>query len=290
MTLPDEPRTLPNRTPQNLVVTSSEWPHDSTIHSHSAFDCPMTVFAFTALSVETRTNRFAPKSTAMSATVRVTSVLLRTASSGFASISGTCLYAAAWKTTAGPVLLEDLAHLGRVPGVGEDGGGRVELALVHELALDLEETRLTVVHEHQPRRPHARDLAAQLRPDRAAGARDEHDLAGEVAGDRGRSTSTGSRPRRSSTSTGLIWPARLKSPAMSSGSPGSVFTGTPAARATSTMRSRTSPDADGIAMSSSSGRLSRSSSGSSAVVPSTRTPCSRRFFLRGSSSTSPIGV
>ena len=53
------------------------------------------------MSVETSTNRFAPNSTAMSATVRVPSVLLRTASSGFASISGTCLYAAAWKTTAG---------------------------------------------------------------------------------------------------------------------------------------------------------------------------------------------
>ena len=33
----------------------------------------MTVFAFTALSVETSTKRFAPNSTAMSATVRVTS-------------------------------------------------------------------------------------------------------------------------------------------------------------------------------------------------------------------------
>jgi len=38
---------------------------------------------------------FAPNSTAMSATVRVTSALFRTASSGLASISGTCLYAAA---------------------------------------------------------------------------------------------------------------------------------------------------------------------------------------------------
>ena len=101
MTLPDEPRTFPNRTPQNFVVASSLCPHDSTIHSQSAFDWPITVFALTALSVETRTNRLAPNSTAMSATVRVTSVLLRTASRGFASMSGTCLYAAAWNTTAG---------------------------------------------------------------------------------------------------------------------------------------------------------------------------------------------
>jgi hypothetical protein len=95
ITLPEEPSTFPKRTPQNFVAVSSRCPQPSTIHSHSAFDCPMTVFAFTALSVETSTKRFAPYSTAVSATVRVTSALLRTASSGLASISGTCLYAAA---------------------------------------------------------------------------------------------------------------------------------------------------------------------------------------------------
>ena len=61
----------------------------------------MTVFGLTALSVETSTKRFAPNSIAASATTRVASTLLRTDSSGFASISGTCLYAAAWKTTFG---------------------------------------------------------------------------------------------------------------------------------------------------------------------------------------------
>src|SRR5436190_1092916 len=104
MTLPDEARTLPKRTPQKRVFVSSRCPHASTSHSQSAFDCPMTVFGFTALSVDTRTKRLASNSTATSATVRVTSELLRTASSGFASISGTCLYAAAWKTTAGRYL------------------------------------------------------------------------------------------------------------------------------------------------------------------------------------------
>ena len=84
-----------------------------------------------------------------------------------------------------PVLLEDLPHLRRIPGVCENGGCRVEVALVDELALDLEEAGLTVVHEHQPRGSHAGDLAAELRPDRAPGAGHEHDLAGEVARDRG---------------------------------------------------------------------------------------------------------
>ena len=72
--------------------------------------------------------------------------------------------------------------------------------------------------------------------------------------------------------------------------PGSVFTGTPASRVMSTIRWRTSPEADGIAISTSSGRFSERIRGSSSVVPSTRTLCTRRFFLRGSSSTRPIGV
>ncbi len=48
-------------------------------------------------------------------------------------------------------------------------------------------------------------LAAELRADRAPGAGHEHRLAAQVLGDRAKSTSTGSRPRMSSTSTGRIW-------------------------------------------------------------------------------------
>ena len=48
--------------------------------------------------------------------------------------------------------------------------------------------------------------------------------------------------------------------------------------------------AAGMAISSSSGLLSRRMCGRSSVVPSTRMPWSRRFFFRGSSSTTPIGV
>jgi len=100
-TLPEDPSTLPKRTPQNRVAMSSRCPHASTIHSQSAFDWPMTVLGFAALSVDTSTNRLAPNSTATSARVRVPRVLLRTASIGFVSIIATCLYAAAWKTTPG---------------------------------------------------------------------------------------------------------------------------------------------------------------------------------------------
>ena len=104
ITEPDEPSTFPNRTATNRVGTSARCPHVSTIHSQSAFDWPMIVFGFAALSVETSTKRLAPNSTATSASVRVPSVLFRTASIGFASIIATCLYAAAWKTTPGRYL------------------------------------------------------------------------------------------------------------------------------------------------------------------------------------------
>ena len=61
----------------------------------------MTVAGRTALSVDTSTKRFAPASPAAAATMRVATALLRTASTGFSSINGTCLYAAAWKTAPG---------------------------------------------------------------------------------------------------------------------------------------------------------------------------------------------
>ncbi len=71
------------------------------IHSHNAFDWPITVFGLTALSVEISTKRSTSKSAASSATIFVATTLFRTDSSGCVSISGTCLYAAAWKTIVG---------------------------------------------------------------------------------------------------------------------------------------------------------------------------------------------
>ena len=51
----------------------------------------MTVRGLTALSVETSTKRSTPAAAAARATTRVPSALLRSASMGLASISGTCL-------------------------------------------------------------------------------------------------------------------------------------------------------------------------------------------------------
>ena len=57
------------------------------------------------------------------------------------------------------------------------------MAVVLELALDLEEVVLGVVEQDEPARRDARDLARELLADRAAGAGDEHDLAVEVRAD-----------------------------------------------------------------------------------------------------------
>ena len=67
----------------------------------------------------------------------------------------------------------------------------------------------------------------------------------------------GSRPSTSSTCTGRICPARFRPPPISSCKPGSVLTGTLSAAAASTIRRRVSPDADGIAIRTSSGAESR---------------------------------
>jgi hypothetical protein len=72
-------------------VCGWRWRADSTIHSAIAFEAPMTVRGLTALSVEMSTKRSQPATAAVSAVTRVAIALLRTASSGLASISGTCL-------------------------------------------------------------------------------------------------------------------------------------------------------------------------------------------------------
>ena len=55
----------------------------------------------TALSVERITILGTLNSSAISATLYVPKTLFLTASHGLSSISGTCLWAAAWKTTSG---------------------------------------------------------------------------------------------------------------------------------------------------------------------------------------------
>ena len=66
-------------------------PAASTAHSASALDAPITVAGETALSVETSTNASAPSSPDTRVITRVAIALLRTASTGLASMRPTCL-------------------------------------------------------------------------------------------------------------------------------------------------------------------------------------------------------
>ena len=82
----------------------------------------------------------------------------------------------------GLVALEDLAHLRPALAVAEHRHRRCEAALVHELALDLEQARLPLLDEHEPLGAEPCDLAAELRADRAAGACHQHCLVAHIRG------------------------------------------------------------------------------------------------------------
>ena len=108
MTEPLLPSTLPKRVVTNFVLPppanvplSMLRPSDCTYISARRFEQPITLVGFTALSVEIITIISTPLLTHKSATLRVPMTFTKIASHGFSSISGTCLYAAAWNTICG---------------------------------------------------------------------------------------------------------------------------------------------------------------------------------------------
>ena len=98
-TLPLVPSTLPKRTAEKCVALSCS--KLCTIISAMRLVAPMTLVGLTALSVEIITKRSTPNSLDTRARLWVPNTLFLTASQGLCSMSGTCLCAAAWKTTAG---------------------------------------------------------------------------------------------------------------------------------------------------------------------------------------------
>ena len=78
------------------------------------------------------------------------------------------------------MLLEHLAHPLALLAVREHRNGGADVAVLLELADDLEQVVLGVVEQHQPAGSHPGDLPAQLRADRTARTGDEHDLLGQV--------------------------------------------------------------------------------------------------------------
>ena len=164
------------------------------------------------------------------------------------------------------------------------------MAVLLELAADLEEVVLGVVEQDQPLGRHARDLARELGADRPARAGDEHDLAREVGAHalelhaHGLAAEHVLDLHRAQLRT-MRPPVRSSSKTV-----GSVRTAMPRSRQAETTRARSVPGAEGMAMMTSPGSTSSRIRGRSALAPSTLTPCSRRMpRLRGSSSTKPTG-
>ena len=98
-TLPALPSTLPKRT--TVKRTFERCASSRTMNSARRLEAPIALEGATALSVEMSTKRSTPTSVAIRATVRQPVTLVLIASSGIASMKGTCLRAAAWKTSCG---------------------------------------------------------------------------------------------------------------------------------------------------------------------------------------------
>jgi len=138
----------------------------------------------TALSVEIMTTASTSKRSAVSTSVLVPKMLFLTASPGFASIIGTCLCAAACRTTSGRYLRKrrsEAVGVGDVRDERDHHGGALQGL---ELALEIEYSVLVVVEDHDPRGSISHHLAADLRADAARGPRDEDDAALEEGLDR----------------------------------------------------------------------------------------------------------
>ena len=167
--------------------------------------------------------------------MRVPTTLLRTDSSGCVSMSGTCLYAAAWKTTVGLYFSNTsrfIAFRSRTSTsfgtAGVKSRSSTSSRSMSNSAVSALSTRMSRVG---PTRAIWRQSSDPIDPPAPVTStvwplRYEATLS--------KSTSTCSRPSTSSTCTGRIWPARSRSPEISSYRPGSVFTGTFPADAAST--------------------------------------------------------
>ena len=155
-----------------------------TTSSASRLVAPSTEVGSAALSVEMWTNRSTCRMlTAASSRCCVPSTFVFTPSHGCRSSSGRCLCAAAWNTSSGRVLGEDLIDPLPVPDVGDDDARRCRAgrpASSSCSACRLDSSWSSMI---QRGRVEPVDLAAQLGADRAAGAGDQDPAAvDQVAG------------------------------------------------------------------------------------------------------------
>ena len=144
----------------------------------------MTLVGLTALSVEIITNASTPLSMASSTRVLVPKTLFLTASPGLASIIGTCLCAAAWKTTSGECRTKTVRRRAASVMLATHGIMSASGAQGSQLAFEEEQAILGVVQQDQLPGAEREDLAADLRADAAGGAGDQDDPIVEESADR----------------------------------------------------------------------------------------------------------
>ncbi len=246
MTLPDEPSTFPKRTPQKRVGVSSRWPHASTSHSQSALDCPITRLRIHGL---VGGDEHEPLRAELDGDVGDRSRDERVVADGLDRVR----LDERQRACRPPRGRRPLVGTCRRPGASSSRCRRPPAPRRSHGSLARRRARAR--SRTSPDSPLS-TRTSRVGPTRAIWRQSSEPIEPPAPVTRttspvrysaieSMSTSTGSRPSRSSTSTGRICPVRLKSVEIISTRPGRVFTGTPSALATSTMRSRDSPEADG---------------------------------------------
>ena len=149
--------------------------------------------------------------------------------------------------TLRPLAREHLVDERHVLDVADDRRQRQLRERVGERRLDLVQRGLGQIEQHEPRRPKARDLPAQLGADRAAGAGDHHDAIAEPFAEAGVVEHDGIAPQQV-VELDVAHRRQRERPEIRSSYDGTVSASTPAAAHSSATRRRTTCLADGSAM------------------------------------------
>ena len=286
MTLPLEARTLPNRTAtygrpvrRALATVSS---------SARRLVAPIAEIGSTALSVEMSTKRFTPSRSQAEMTFCEPKTLVIAPSAGECSTMGTCLRAAAWKTTSGrarPMTASTASweRMSARTSSQSTSGLAVRSASSRSIDQRASSWLSTMVMSRGPTSRIWRTSSLPIDPPPPVTrtlAPLRYPATASV------SISTGARRSRSSTLTfRMRWAS--ESPPSSSRGWGTVRTCRPSSWPRSKARRMAGPEAVGMATRSCRAWVSRAAFGSTSSPPKTRLPISREPCFAGSSSMKP---
>ena len=172
-TLPAEPRTLPKRTVMKRVLLLWAEGLDEQLR-HAFRDAHDRGGIDRLVGGDHHESVHLPVVCQSWRAVLVPRTLFLTASPGFHSIIGTCLWAAAWKTSAGRKLAKMVSMRIVVTNVGDAGNERRFGKRLHQAPVNVEQIVFGPLDQDENARFQAADDPAQFRTDAAAGPRD-HD-------------------------------------------------------------------------------------------------------------------